>query len=764
MPNVSTYQGHFFKINGQWVFCDRTGKPYDIKFTLPSSTVFSTLKLHMRTPRYYKYRLTKGWIDKKDTVTQTDYDVVPIALYTQPTDYNWSGLHTLDNAFAHNRVQGYFAFDDMSLSLQMDDFAGGFSGTRIPASKLLGGSYSPAEWLLSYCKLFNLYIYIDATEESDWPDIYPKGVVHICDRDTFYTDEYEDISELVDRSKQMTITPVLAATKWYNLAYEDGDGDNEKLYRDKFGYSYGRQLVNTNLKYNNQTTELYDGTIFRNGVMVQEKCGYYMQPDYAVPVYVYDGFKYQLFKNGQDGEYEAKDYDYPAKKLYTGDLNSQGLHYYDVMPKLQIHSEGNSAEDGSGILLFFNNFINTPYAYNLTDDVPEMATLCDGNPCWLLTTMTEDLAGNTIAIPRYSIPFFSREIYENGVSGKIIHSWNFGHSQVTYVPYTYTTDFDCIYDKCWRDYLKDLYDVNTKLVTCYVRLQGKPNPSMLRKWYWYDNAIWRINRIIDWNIGSYDPTKVEFIKVQDVENYALTKIEKLGRIYIVILSTQPVSNSAQTVNARVVCQNPSEPWRLGDLITWTDELGGSGYVENPFSPAVGTGTTDFTISLPANSGGQRTYTIILRDGEDRVVEPYTYVLQDGGSILDFAAGSKNQTIAVEGGLKTLYYVSQGIAANSVTASTESLWCTVTAVDTQNKTITVSANTSTMPYQRTATIELNGTTLGGQTLSASTYLYQDGGSVDVWPSAINFDYNSTSGGTIIITTSQEWTAEINDNNG
>ena len=70
----------------------------------------------------------------------------------------------------------------------------------------------------------------------------------------------------------------------------------------------------------------------------------------------------------------------------------------------------------------------------------------------------------------------------------------------------------------------------------------------------------------------------------------------------------------------------------------------------------------------------------------------------------------------------------------------------------------------MPYQRTATIELNGTTLGGQTLSASTYLYQDGGSVDVWPSAINFDYNSTSGGTIIITTSQEWTAEINDNNG
>lgn len=764
MESVGTYKGHFFKINGQWVFCDRTGVPYDIKFTLPSSTVFSSLKLHMRTPRHYKYRLTKGWIDKKDTVNEPNYDVLPIALYTQPTDYNWSGLHTLDEAFAHNRVQGYFDFDDMSLSLQMDDFAGGFSGTRIPASKLLHTPYSPADFLLNYCKLFNLYFFRDATEESDWPDIYPNGVVHICDRNTFYTGEYEDINELIDRSKQITINPTLAATKWYNLSYSEGEGYNETLYANKFGYQYGRQLVNTNLTFNNETTELYDGTIFRNGVNVQEKQAYFMQPDYAVPVYVYDGFKYQLFKNGQDGEYEGKEYNYPQKKMYTGDLNGQGLHYYDVMPKLQIHSEGNSPEDGSGILLFFNNFVNTSYAYNLTDDVPEMATLCDGNPCWILSTMTEDAAGNTIAIPRYSIPFFSRDIYENGVSGKIIHSWNFGHPMVTYVPYTFSTDFDCIYDKCWKDYLTDLYDVNTKSVECSVRLRGKPNPAMLRKWYWFDNAIWRINRIIDWNIGSYEPTRVEFIKVQDVENYALAKIEKLGRIYIVILSTQPVSNSAQTVSARVVCQNPSEPWRLGDLITWTDELGGSGYVENPFSPAAGTGTTDVSITLPANSGAPRTYTIILRDGEDRVVEPYTYISQDGGSILDFAAGSKNQTIAVEGGLKTLYYVSQGIAPNSVTASTESLWCTVTAVDTQAKTITVSANTSTMPYQRTATIELNGTTLGGQTLSASTYLYQDGGSVDVWPSAINFDYNSTSGGTIIITTSQEWTAQINDNNG
>ena len=432
------------------------------------------------------------------------------------------------------------------------------------------------------------------------------------------------------------------------------------------------------------------------------------------------------------------------------------------MPKLQIHSEENKAEDGSGILLFFNTFINTPYVYNLTDDVPEMATLCDGNPCWLLTTMENDAAGNSIAIWRTSIPFFSRDIYNNGVSGEIIHSWNFGHPQVTYVPYTFSTDFDCIYDKCWKDYLTDLYDQNTKGVTCYVRLRGKPNPAMLRKWYWFDNAVWRINRIVDWNIGSYDPTMVEFIKVQDVNNYALSKIEKLGRIYLVILSTQPLSNSAQTVNARVMCQNPEEAWSFGDVIYWEDELGNNGYVEDPYSPRVGTGTTDVSISIPQNSGSQRTYQVILRDNEYRVVEPYTYFTQAGGSVLDFATGSKNTTVAVGGGNITLYFVQQNIVKSSIAVSEDALWCEVTAVDTDNNTISISVDPSTMPNQRTATLTITGITTDGVVKSSQTTLKQDGGDIDVWPSDLNFDYNSTSGNTIIITTSQEWTATINDN--
>lgn len=756
------YTGHFFKKNGQWIFCDRYGNPYILKFTLPASINFTSLKLYFKTPRHYKYRLTRGWIDRKDTVNEVDYDEVPYAFYTAPQDLNWSGLHTMDEAFAHNRVQGYYNFANLTLGITTNDYDGFFSGTKVPASKLLHTPYSPAEFLLSYCKLFGLYFYKDPVEDSDDPLIYPNGVVHIVDRHTFYTGEYENIQDRIDRSKQMKIAPTLAAAKWYSFSLEDGGGEAETNYQNKYGYAYGRQLVNTNLAFNNDTSDLYDGNAFKNGVMVQEKNGYFMQPYYGVPVYMYDGVKYNLYKKSGD-TYDAKEFSFPIKKFYTSDLDTNGLPYYDIMPKLQIHSEDNGAEDGSGVLLFYNGFLNTPYFNNITDDLPEMGTLCDGNPCWLMTPNAVDGSGNTIAIQRLSIPFFSRDIYENVTTGKIVHSWNFGHPQVTYVPNTFTTDFDCIYDKCWKDYMGDLYDVNTKSVSCYVRLRGKPNPAMLRKWYWFDNAIWRINKISDWNIGSYDPTLVEFIKVQDVDNYDLQQIQKAGRIQIKLNLDGNLTNSAQTLTGQVICQTPSESWFFDEYISWTDILGNSGYI-NPPTPMTGVGTTNFSISVPANSGSERTYKLKLADGFDAYI-PDTYFKQDGGTVLDFAEGSKETTATTAGSQSyILYYVAQNVRADSISATSNESWCSVTAIDTVNKTITFNISATTMPYQRSATITLNGIGTNGGAVNAQTHIYQQGNAVDYYPSEINFDYKDNTYGEITITTSIDWTATINDNNG
>ena len=329
---------------------------------------------------------------------------------------------------------------------------------------------------------------------------------------------------------------------------------------------------------------------------------------------------------------------------------------------------------------------------------------------------------------------------------------------MTYVPYTFSTDFDCIYDKCWKDYLNDLYDVNTKSVSCYVRLRGKPNPAMLRKWYWFDNAIWRINSIKDWNIGSYEPTLVEFIKVQDISNYALTQITKQGRIQI-ILTSYNLTNSAQTLTGKVICQNPSEHWSFGDVITWEDLGGTTGYTSSP-SPSQGTGTTNFSISVPANSGLERTYKIILKDAEDNPI--YAYFKQEGDTTPYLAFNDAIIDVGAEGGTINIPFVKQYVNAG-LTASTTAAWITNLVVNENNNyvTATIAANDTGNP--RTGTtyggyIVLNGIGRNGAVVNTQTRIDQArGGEVNfqVQPNHMEFHYDSTSGGTLNITYAGNW---------
>lgn len=60
--------------------------------------------------------------------------------------------------------------------------------------------------------------------------------------------------------------------------------------------------------------------------------------------------------------------------------------------------------------------------------------------------------------------------------------------------------------------------MNTKKVTCYVKLE-RAKQDLLRKFYFFDNAIWILNKIDSYDVTSYGTTRCEFIKVQDVSNY-----------------------------------------------------------------------------------------------------------------------------------------------------------------------------------------------------------------------------------------------------
>lgn len=775
--NVQRVYGHFVKKNGTFVFCDANGNTLNVTTKLNGGADYTKLRLVVTNPYAEYTTLTRGWPrDWSSHYANPDRikDGQTMPFYTT-VDSTWTGEHTESEVKAHNRVNGNWGLSLVEVRPETLDYNDFFSGTRITKDKLLKTDYTPASVLLDYCKLFGLYFYMDPTEVSDDPDIYPQGVIHILDRDSFYNEQVVNINELIDRSKPININPRTAESKWYSFSYQDAEGDAEEKYKNNYGYAYGRQLVNTNSNFSAEVTELYDGSIFKNGVMVREKSDYLTFGDICAG-YQYDGFVYHLFRKNGD-EYDANDMNYTPKKNVGKAINNLGLDYYDCMPKLQVHNADNEGGDGSGILLFFNSFVNTVSEdnqvvyYNLTDDLPDMGRLNDGQPCWINTIISTDALGNTIAIRRSSIPFFSRDIYDNGEEGNIVHSWNFGHPQDTFVPKTFSTDFDCIYDKCWRDYMRDLYDVDTKVVKASVRLNGKPNPSWLRRYYWWDNALWVINSITDWNVSSFDTTEVEFIKVQDTNNYKLTRIDYTGRLQILIDSGVPVPHTGGTVQGRVVQQSTTDHWAFDDIIVATYANGTTEYLtvgyDITLTPTTGTGvSTNFTLTVPANASAlSRTFTIGAEDSDDTTV--YGYVEQEGDNspYLDFAPESKNVEVGTNAQTVVLYFVAQNIRPNSVTASSNSPeWVSVVSVDEATSAITLSVSASTMGGLRTALITINGIGVNGAVVNNQTQFKQQGSDIDVYPYSISINYNETGTGRVQIITSSNWTATINDSNG
>ena len=202
--------------------------------------------------------------------------------------------------------------------------------------------------------------------------------------------------------------------------------------------------------------------------------------------------------------------------------------------------------------------------------------------------------------------------------------------------------------------MTDLYDVNNRRLTCSVRFPERPNGMMLRRFYWFDNAIWRLNTVTDWNISSYAPTKCEFVKVMDVNNYKndiildtaafsmeivnvpLVKEEETS---IAVNRYYTITADAQDLILRIKTQGSS--WCLNSEeapeIRYDYEDGTYGYfdMEAMMSPSTNcsTGDSERILSISENTKNvSRTFTLYVQDGADRYHRCYVTQLGNGAAI------------------------------------------------------------------------------------------------------------------------------------
>lgn len=480
----------------------------------------------------------------------------------------------------------------------------GRTGTEVTKSLILNTEASPADYLLSYCKMFGLYFSKSLYEDK----------IYIQTRKSFYDrTKVTDISNEVDYSKGVTITPIAFDAKWVQFSQEQDDTQFVTEYNTTKGVVYGSKVLNTGYEFDSEKKELLEGNVIRAAIEGLERSKYftcYNNDSKVRPFFGY-GMKYNLY-NGDD-TIEVNGTNSIGSNL-LGINEEDGMKYYDTFPKVQFHDSKNGATDGNNVLVFFSGFKDfgsgraNPINYFLTDDSYWQSTLNEGSACWLFVSGDKDVNEKPIARKLSSIPVFERYLTDaNGTTIK--KSLDFGTAQELYVPKYGIKEEVNIYSNFWKTYLEDLYDINTKILTVYVRLKGKVGYDLLRQFYWFENAVWRINKITDWNIGLDDVTKIEFVKVQDLEGYTSITQTKSNTIKL-FASKYNVSPNGERVTLSIETASGID-WILKD--SWNDkEL--TGLI---FSSDKGKGSGTVTLTIPQTKAptNNTNYTITAVDNE-----------------------------------------------------------------------------------------------------------------------------------------------------
>lgn len=379
------------------------------------------------------------------------------------------------------------------------------SGAIITKSNLLSSDKTPADYLLSFCKMFGLIFKYDKALKK----------VSILQKRNFYQDNVIDLTDRVDVGEDIRISPFVFDSKWYNFGVKYENGEYASYYSNLYDRIFGLQRVNTGYEFNADSKNVMDSVIFRGAVEVLEKSKYFvdiMQGGKHIPsVFQDSGGTYTLKKYGEGEEFDLPSVSATAVKTW---LNSE-FKTCDIFSKVQFHDSGNESYDERDTLLFYRgiqDLTGITNRYAVTDDNTRMMEMNDNTPCWLLDYQLVDPSSAVTFLPMFSRYKWYRNI--------ITKSLDFGTPAEVDIPDVIFHVDSSIYKQYWSRYITDRYDNDSKVMTCKVNLSGmQVDESLFQSFYFFDGALWALNKIINHSLTTWDETECEFVKVQDKSNY-----------------------------------------------------------------------------------------------------------------------------------------------------------------------------------------------------------------------------------------------------
>ena len=329
-------------------------------------------------------------------------------------------------------------------------------------------------------------------------------------------------------------------------------------YNKQYDIVYGQQRMDTGYSFNADNTDLYADNVFENIVPVRDVDKYYRtfynSNDVEVPAFMNDNIEYNLFNTDLsqtdtqtlygadfiDVQKTTEWYNVPGNDVFAKNcfysLNNNEQNLEEIKSALVMYNGDVTMTDIDG------NYIN----YWITDDVVEMSMLNEGENCFIYTNSEYNADNEKIAIKCNVLPQFVRYVT---VSNDVSFSLDFGLPREIYVDNIEYGENATIYNTFWKAFYNDQFDVNTKKITCFVKLNDLDvKYDLMRQFYYFEDSYWILNKIDAYDVTSDNTTRCEFIKVQDMNSY-LYGIGNLGD-YIKITPnylTLPATEGSVTV-------------------------------------------------------------------------------------------------------------------------------------------------------------------------------------------------------------------------
>lgn len=327
---------------------------------------------------------------------------------------------------------------------------------NITLNTLWNNDVKPFDLIMQYCKMFRIGIFADNVSKQ--VKFIPYSI---------YFGQYEvlDWTDKLDKGLDYQIKPITYENKWVKFNYDDNSTKLNEKYNKKFGLQFGEYKIDTHYVFNDETEELFEDIKcpMENTDNVLSWTNLYSNKRI---VYSFPAEKYIYSKNDDD---KLQD------NFGTFYLDA-GIVDFDTEDRLYLRS--NIITDDSRNMRGSGKFVYNQYGEGIkTTKYHQLSTFINK---YMIT----------YTVPSYT---FCYQDYKGKVG---------------------------LYETFWQNYLQERYDVQNKIVTCYLRLKNSDwNNFDFNKFVKIDNQLYFVNKIFDYNPSSNEPTKCELITIQDVNGY-----------------------------------------------------------------------------------------------------------------------------------------------------------------------------------------------------------------------------------------------------